>query len=54
VSERSLRELCDGIADSQCLRLAGCGHLAFVTQPERVAREVSRFLSASRAANHVF
>jgi len=26
------------------VRLKGCGHLAFVTQPERVAAAVSRFL----------
>jgi hypothetical protein len=26
--------------------MAGCGHLAFITQPERVASLVSRFLSA--------
>jgi hypothetical protein len=27
------------------VRLAGCGHLAFVTHPERVAREVRQFLA---------
>jgi 3-oxoadipate enol-lactonase len=45
VSERSLQNLSSGIADSSCVRLAGCGHLAFVTHPERVAREVRQFLS---------
>lgn len=45
VSERSLQNLTNGIADSKCVRLAGCGHLAFVTHPERVAREVRQFLA---------
>ena len=44
VSQRSLRLLADGIPQAQVVRLAGCGHLAFVTQPERVAAEVNRFL----------
>jgi pimeloyl-ACP methyl ester carboxylesterase len=44
VSERSLRALQDGIERSRCVRLAGCGHLAFLTQPRRVADEVCRFL----------
>ena len=30
------------------VRLKGCGHLAFVTQPERVAAEVGRFLHAEQ------
>jgi pimeloyl-ACP methyl ester carboxylesterase len=51
VSERSLRELSDGIAASQCVRLAGCGHLAFVTQPERVAREIRQFLKCCEPAD---
>jgi pimeloyl-ACP methyl ester carboxylesterase len=44
VSEQSLQTLCAGVADSRLVRLSGCGHLAFVTQPARVAEEVQRFL----------
>jgi pimeloyl-ACP methyl ester carboxylesterase len=43
VSEQSLRALHDGIANARQVRLSGCGHLAFVAQPQRVAEEVSRF-----------
>jgi pimeloyl-ACP methyl ester carboxylesterase len=45
VSERSLNDLCNGIAATRKVRLTGCGHLAFVTQPEIVAREVGQFLA---------
>ena len=45
VSPRSLAELSDGIRRSRLVSLPGCGHLAFATQPERVAEEVKRFLS---------
>jgi pimeloyl-ACP methyl ester carboxylesterase len=44
VSERSLRELKAGIPNSRLARLSGCGHLAAVTHPERVAEEVGRFV----------
>jgi pimeloyl-ACP methyl ester carboxylesterase len=44
VSERSLKALCAGMPQSECVRLKGCGHLAFVTRPEQVATEVGRFL----------
>jgi pimeloyl-ACP methyl ester carboxylesterase len=44
VSERSLADLVQGISRSRLVRLCGCGHLAFVTQPDRVAEEVHRFL----------
>jgi pimeloyl-ACP methyl ester carboxylesterase len=44
VSEGSLQALCDGVPDAHQVQLKGCGHLAFVTHPERVAGEVSRFL----------
>jgi pimeloyl-ACP methyl ester carboxylesterase len=44
VSELSLNDLCAGIEHSHLVRLAGCGHLAFVTQPGRVAEEARRFL----------
>src|SRR5262249_45775279 len=44
VSRRSLNDLCTAIADARQVGLAGSGHLAFVTQPKRVAGEVHRFL----------
>jgi pimeloyl-ACP methyl ester carboxylesterase len=44
VSPRSLADLGDGIGNARVVRLPGCGHLAFVTQPERVADETQRFL----------
>jgi pimeloyl-ACP methyl ester carboxylesterase len=43
VSECSLRDLLDGLPDAESRVLAGCGHLAFVTHPNRVAAEVQRF-----------
>jgi pimeloyl-ACP methyl ester carboxylesterase len=46
VSQGSLRELSAGIPDAQTVQMSGCGHLAFVTQPRRIANEVCRFLSA--------
>jgi pimeloyl-ACP methyl ester carboxylesterase len=48
VSERNLKALHDGIADSRLVRLKGCGHLAFVAQAERVAAEALRFLAEAR------
>jgi pimeloyl-ACP methyl ester carboxylesterase len=45
VSPKSLAELAAGLADCRSVTLQGCGHLAFVTCPERVATEVTRFLS---------
>jgi len=45
VSEQSLGELSQGIRTCRGLRLPGCGHLAFATQPVRVAEEVTRFLA---------
>jgi pimeloyl-ACP methyl ester carboxylesterase len=44
VSERSLNRLCQEIPRSKLRRLPGCGHLAFVSQPQMVAGEVSEFL----------
>jgi pimeloyl-ACP methyl ester carboxylesterase len=44
VSPRSLADLRDGICNARLATLPGCGHLAFVTQPERVAEETRRFL----------
>jgi 3-oxoadipate enol-lactonase len=44
VSPRSLAVLAREIADARVVALPRCGHLAFATQPERVAREVRQFL----------
>jgi pimeloyl-ACP methyl ester carboxylesterase len=44
VSERSLAVLSEGLPEAHLVRLAGCGHLAFVAQAERVAKAVRRFL----------
>jgi len=45
VSERSLDALFHGLPGGTLVRLPGCGHLAFVTKPRRVAEEVERFLN---------
>jgi pimeloyl-ACP methyl ester carboxylesterase len=44
VSETSLQALCSGVENCRRVNLSGCGHLAFVTQPERLAREVFQLL----------
>jgi 3-oxoadipate enol-lactonase len=44
VSEKNLNTLCRGIPQNRRVRLPDCGHLAFLTQPERVAQEIERFL----------
>ncbi|HTU20352.1 MAG TPA: alpha/beta hydrolase [Gemmataceae bacterium] len=44
VSPQSLLDLFQSIPDARRVGLAGCGHLAFVAQPERVADEVKQFL----------
>jgi len=44
VSEGSLNDLVGGLPNAEVCPLEGCGHLAFVTHPERVAKEVQRFL----------
>lgn len=44
-SPRSVQDLTRSIENAQRVELPGCGHLAFVTQPERVADEVKRFLA---------
>ena len=44
VSRQSLLDLSRSIPDARRIALPGCGHLAFVTRPERVASEVKRFL----------
>jgi pimeloyl-ACP methyl ester carboxylesterase len=46
VSPHSLADLSDGVPNARLVSLAGCGHLAFVTQPERVAEETRRFLGS--------
>jgi pimeloyl-ACP methyl ester carboxylesterase len=51
VSDRGLRDLREGISGSQVVRLRGCGHLAFITEPRRVAQEVKSFLSSKEGAN---
>ncbi len=43
-SPQSLRDLSQGISEACRVELPGCGHLAFVAQPESVADEVKRFL----------
>lgn len=48
VSDDNLRDLCRGISKAELVRLPGCGHLAFVTEPARVASEVRRFMQHHR------
>jgi pimeloyl-ACP methyl ester carboxylesterase len=45
-SPQSLRDLAERIPNARRIDLPGCGHLAFVTRPARVADEVKRFLQA--------
>ena len=40
VSPRSLDALADGIKGARLEKLAGCGHLAFVTRPDLLAEQV--------------
>ncbi|MCI0354027.1 MAG: alpha/beta hydrolase [Acidobacteria bacterium] len=47
VSEPSLRDLRAGIAGARLVRLPKAGHLAFVTQPARIADEVCRFVASA-------
>lgn len=44
LSRNGVNELSAGIRDSRSVTLTGCGHLAFVAQSERVAKEVADFL----------
>jgi pimeloyl-ACP methyl ester carboxylesterase len=46
VSASGLAELARGLPHARRVTLPGCGHLAFVTRPERVAEEVAAFLRA--------
>jgi pimeloyl-ACP methyl ester carboxylesterase len=48
VSKRSLRQLMTGIPRSRLVHLSGCGHLAAVAQPERMAEETRKFLLGPR------
>jgi pimeloyl-ACP methyl ester carboxylesterase len=48
VSAQGLAELAGQLPDSRSVRLPGCGHLAFVTNPERLAAEVHSFLLTDR------
>lgn len=45
VSKPSLAALEEGLPRARLVRMGGCGHLAFVTRPERVADEWERFLA---------
>ncbi|GIW82022.1 MAG: hypothetical protein KatS3mg105_3829 [Gemmatales bacterium] len=45
VSKRSIKQLCERVAHSQFQTLPGCGHLAFVSDPQRVAQAVIRFVT---------
>ena len=49
VSALGLDELTKGIPCSRSVQLPDCGHLAFVTHPERVGQEVRDFLAAHGA-----
>jgi pimeloyl-ACP methyl ester carboxylesterase len=51
VSDRSLGHLRDGISELSFVRLSRCGHLAFITHPQRVAEEVKSFLLSEDGAN---
>jgi pimeloyl-ACP methyl ester carboxylesterase len=44
VSPKNLQALREGIPHARVTSLSRCGHLAFLTQPERVANEVIAFL----------
>ncbi len=44
VSPQSLNDLQEGVANCETVPLAGAGHLAFITQPHRIADEVCRFV----------
>ena len=49
VSALGLKELTDGLPRARSVQLPDCGHLAFVTHPERVAQEVRDFLATHGA-----
>jgi pimeloyl-ACP methyl ester carboxylesterase len=45
VSSQSLERLCSGLINGRGELLDGCGHLAFVTHPDLVARKFHEFLA---------
>jgi pimeloyl-[acyl-carrier protein] methyl ester esterase len=47
VSEESLNLLASGLPKVKVCSLEDCGHLACVTHPERIAKEVERFVRIS-------
>jgi pimeloyl-ACP methyl ester carboxylesterase len=46
VSQKNLAPLSEEIPDVSVCRLPQCGHLAFVTRPEAIARQVEQFLES--------
>lgn len=44
VSAASSARLCEAISNVRLVRLPSCGHLAFVTRPELMARQVAEFM----------
>jgi pimeloyl-ACP methyl ester carboxylesterase len=46
VSAAGLDEMARRLPEARAVRIGGCGHLAFVTHPERLAVEVRSFLAA--------
>jgi pimeloyl-ACP methyl ester carboxylesterase len=51
VSRPSLEALCNGLCNGKSATLTGCGHLAFVTQPEHVAQEMAGFLGRQKSCD---
>lgn len=47
VSKRSLKQLSEGVDKAEYVPLPGCGHLAFVTHPGLISRELNRFFRES-------
>jgi pimeloyl-ACP methyl ester carboxylesterase len=45
VSARNMKSLCEGLPQSNLVRIPASGHFAFVTQPGKVANEVRQFLA---------
>jgi len=46
VSAGGLAEMAKEMPDARAVRLGGCGHVAFVTHPERLAAEARSFLAS--------
>jgi pimeloyl-ACP methyl ester carboxylesterase len=53
VSPQSLADLAGALPEARPVSLSGCGHLAFVTHPDRVAAEVRRFLGIATRRAHL-